>query len=403
MPFSFFGKKPGAPRPAPAAKLQRPAQPGPARAKTPAPRIPEPPRPKEEPLPNLDFAPAVEGEPGASAPGPAAREDPNQVHSVVEEVAILYANGEDTHAAEILEHAVQGEDAAAATEEVWFLLFDLYHVAGKREAFETRAVEYAVRFGRSPPAWSGAERSSARGTGGATPIVVLGPGFDGPGARQLDILERMASKHERVRADLGKLRSAGEPGCARLIEVLHAAKKRGCEVVLQNAANLSGILERSIEAGKRENPASWLLLLELYQRQGMQEKFEECAVNYAVTFEVSPPSWEMPRKQPPRSQPKTPPVPATPGAYVMSGDISGASPAVLRDLSVWAAAHDPVVIDCSALRRMDFVCAGTLLNTLAELKAAGRPARIRGANHLVGALLRVLGVAQFAQLDRRKS
>jgi hypothetical protein len=36
----------------------------------------------------------------------------------------------------------------------------------------------------------------------------------------------------------------------------------------------------------------WLLLLELHQQAFHQEAFEEAAVNYAITFEVSPPSWE---------------------------------------------------------------------------------------------------------------
>ena len=41
-------------------------------------------------------------------------------------------------------------------------------------------------------------------------------------------------------------------------------------------------------------PASWqLLLLELLQRLGTQEEFEEWPVDYAVTFELSPPSWEV--------------------------------------------------------------------------------------------------------------
>jgi len=39
-------------------------------------------------------------------------------------------------------------------------------------------------------------------------------------------------------------------------------------------------------------PQAWLMLLDLYQHLGMRAEFEEAAVNYAVTFEISPPSWE---------------------------------------------------------------------------------------------------------------
>ena len=42
--------------------------------------------------------------------------------------------------------------------------------------------------------------------------------------------------------------------------------------------------------GDRNNEQAWLLLLELYQQLGDQASFDEAAVNYAITFEVSPPS-----------------------------------------------------------------------------------------------------------------
>ena len=55
------------------------------------------------------------------------------------------------------------------------------------------------------------------------------------------------------------------------------------------------------KAGEKSvDVAVWLLLLDLYQMLGLQNEFEEAAVDYAVTYEVSPPSWETP---PPRPKP----------------------------------------------------------------------------------------------------
>lgn len=397
MPFSFFGKKPPpAPPPRPA-KRPRAPDPQAARASSGA-------NAPEVPLPTLEFTDSAKPRPDHTQPkhDVAIGNGSQHVHPVVEEAAILYANGDDGRALEVLENAIQREDLGGSEELVWFLLFDLYQLGGKREPFDAKAVDYAVRFGKSPPTWNASENGDARAATGAIPMVTLGPGFDGAGGKQLDMFARMASKHASVRADLGKLKTVDEAGCAKLTGILQSARKGKREIVLQNAASLAGVLEKQVASGDREHPAAWLLLLEIYQQQGVQEKFEECAVNYAVTFEVSPPSWEPPRR-PARAAHKPASAPAAPGVYALSGELAGASAAVAHRLDEFAATHDPVVIDLGGLRRMDFVCAGTFLNTLTGLRANGRSVVIRGANHLVFGLFGVLGIHQVAKLEPRKA
>ncbi len=65
--------------------------------------------------------------------------------------------------------------------------------------------------------------------------------------------------------------------------------------------------------------------------------------------------------------------------------------------------HDPVVINLGALRRMDFVCAGMLLNTLGELAVRGKTLRLVNASCLVAALLSAVGINQFAEIVRRRT
>ena len=50
----------------------------------------------------------------------------------------------------------------------------------------------------------------------------------------------------------------------------------------------------AVAQGKAGGEGAWLLSLELLQWQHEQAKFDERAVEFAVAFEVSPPSWEPP-------------------------------------------------------------------------------------------------------------
>ena len=77
--------------------------------------------------------------------------------------------------------------------------------------------------------------------------------------------------------------------------------------------------------------------------QGRNEAFEEVAINYAVTFEVSPPSWESSRVAAPEpAKQMAADVPGDDGvqdAYVLRGDVKSSR---FGDLTAHADLHDPV-------------------------------------------------------------
>ena len=47
------------------------------------------------------------------------------------------------------------------------------------------------------------------------------------------------------------------------------------------------------EKSAEEQRPYWALLFEVYILQGRMEEFEELGLEYAVAFEISPPSWEV--------------------------------------------------------------------------------------------------------------
>ena len=65
----------------------------------------------------------------------------------------------------------------------------------------------------------------------------------------------------------------------------------------------------------------------------------------------------------------------------------------------FASDHAVVNVDCSRLRRVDFVAAGSLFNVLATLQGQGKNISLNRVNAMVAALLRVMGIDQVCTLQ----
>jgi anti-anti-sigma regulatory factor len=169
-------------------------------------------------------------------------------------------------------------------------------------------------------------------------------------------------------------------------------------VLLSRQTRLVEFLEGACQPKKTETGrAVWELLLEIYRIVDLKDKFEEAAVNYAVTYEVSPPSWEPKGAEASRVAPASPPEAADP-ALVLSGDLTGASDDLAKLMRDWAAANKALVMDISQVRRVDFATAGLIFNTLSKLSKDGTTIRIRGASELIHALFRIMGIDKVARI-----
>lgn len=402
MAFSLFGKKPEPPA-KPAAKKPVPAAPAPARPAAPKP-APEPPAPKEE-LESLDFtAPGAIEVQEEDHPGHfEIRESSATMHPVVEEAAILFANGQDEAALAALESAADAGGLGAAADQVWAMVFDLYQILGKRDLFDKRALDYSMKYEKSPPTWVEQSKQSlgpALTTGGTAFVAFTGTLGEGA-EKTVKQLEKIVAGNPVARVEFGKLQNVDPQGAEMLLKAMRAARKAKCELVMSGAEKLAELLKGKLEVGKREDEMIWMLLLELYQHMAQQDPFEEWAVNYAVTFEVSPPSWE---NRPPPKKPAAMPASAAaePDAFPLAGEMYSAGSDAFRQLVDFATGREQVLIDCSALKRMDFVSAGLFLNTLTNLQITGCSVTIRNPNQLLFALFGVLGINQVAHVERRK-
>lgn len=323
------------------------------------------------------------------------------IGAAYEEVAVLYANGSAREAESLLD-AVLASEIQGAGEGLWMMLLDLYKLTGQRERFESKVLDYATRFERSPPPW--VDLSSARvmpRKSDAAPLVNLAGELTGQAAPQLKQMETIGIKSGAIRIDLKRLRSVDESGCMQLIEMLRKLGAERVKVSLLNGGQLISMLAGQIHTGRAEGRHGWLLMLELLQHSGEHARFEDLAVDYAITFEESPPSWD----------PRLPTESAVAAAteedahsddkVVLEGELTSSNNESIRKLAAFAADKQVIEVDCSQLRRLDFVSAGTLFNIVASLQSQGKLVCLQNVNAMVAALLRVMGVEQVAQVTLR--
>ena len=435
MVFSFFKKqdkkmperpaaRPRAPDPLPEAKA--PVAPAEDQAKA-----------LREPLPDLEFTPGKptkpqpapagrkpEGKPAAAPLQPLAADsdfsiddfdsddftessvmgidvnhDDDPLQACVEQVVVLYANGQDGAARSLLETFVRSYHGREGRR-FWLLLFDLLQATGDRAAFEKLGADYAEACEMSPPTWSRESPAVKQADGSLGPRKIFLQGvLTSEGALPVTEFAKLVDEKAQVVVDCTKLIGCDDEVAGMLADLLSRARKKRLSVTMIGTDVFIDRLNSRMVAGDAAHEPSWRLLLELLQRHGTQDAFEERAVDFAVTFELSPPSWE-PRDAMAASVMTVVTDSPADGAHYLTGELKGCRFEELA--SVIEAAEHPI-LDFSAVRRLDFVSAGQLVNRLAPYKAAGRDIVIRSPNHLVAELMAVVGLNKQARILVPKS
>jgi anti-anti-sigma regulatory factor len=320
------------------------------------------------------------------------------------EAAAMYAAGLELDAMRRLEAAIKnGEDLGDAAVRAWGGLFELLQALNRRPAFDALALTFARRFEKSPPTWSpvvDGPHMASESSGGRAHVSLTGVLNAGIG-EVLKQTMKLATTSTIVRMDLAKLDDADNDGATLLTRALAALKRAKKEYVFGSPDHLARILAEKLVPGERRDEAMWLLLLELYQQAFQQDAFEEAAVNYAVTFEVSPPSWEALPARAATSQQEASQLDAKADGFVLRGQMVGATQVEFAPLEVALAAREDFDIDAHNLMRIDGTSAGLLLEVLTRLHAAGKKLRIIGLSTLIAAFLETQGFADVAELRSR--
>ncbi len=311
--------------------------------------------------------------------------------SPVDEAAILYASGQTDVAERMLKDMLGSGDRRA-----WHMLFDLYGIQNREQELEQLALDYAMRFETSPPIRQKlGERAAAQPARQAQTASLELPGLLDRNAA-LALREGIAetAKNDVVRIDFSRIEMVDEAGADECVQILSAARKAKRKLRVSGVDRLIALLQ-DLNRATHSREVHWLLLLELYQTLGQQENFEDLAVDYAVHFEVSPPSWsEVQAAEVVQSVPAD----AQDDALRLVGEIGPGNDSALQQFGSLAAARDDVVVDLSQVTRIDYASVSQFISILMQGLGSGKAITLRGHNALIHELFRVMGIDQLAHL-----
>lgn len=331
------------------------------------------------------------------------------VTPVIEEIAILYASEQISLTEQMLQGAIHDDSLGPNVRSAWWMLFDLYQILADEAQFENLSIDYASKFETSPPSWvPNLYRSSTIAApvtfAGLTPTVAFAGTLDETIVKQLEKVQSLAEKNQVFRLEFARVTNVTPAGCGLLLKALKTLGKKEHDLIMVGAPELATKIQAILKIGRRdETEAPWLLLLEILQLLDREKDFEETSMDYCVTFEVSPPAFEPPKKikvTTAAAEKVHPDI--SPDRFMMPQVISGSLEKLLADIREYAAEYNPVLIDCTRLTRVEFSAAGQLMSGLAPLATNGKVIELQGVNHLVAALFQVIGLNNIAKIFPHK-
>jgi hypothetical protein len=415
-----------------------------------------PPRPPEfaaAPAPAPQVAPAlqpaaVQGVPSAPSVFSPSKQLAIQVEEFahdpeLEEASIRFANGDDDGAEAGLLEVLGPQGSRVNHDETWLTLFDLYRAIGRQGGFETAALEFASRFGRSAPQWFSLPEIVGRMNAPASTAAPSGvpvADWNCPaifGTQTLAALNAALTKATPpYKLNWTKLNSIVESAVDPLTKLFTQWATQNVQLRFMGADSLEKVLKDATPSGDRSaNPAWWKLRMEVLRVMHRPDEFELVALDYCVTYEVSPPSWDSARcdyktlqadgsvarntiigeafrdsvvssfaagtgygdSQMPSMSSQLSSV----STVELAGQVLGDGKEAIDILDAKLADADIMIISCARLMRIDFTAAGTLLNWVTAREAEGRQVQFVDVHRLVGAFFNVIGISEHARIAVR--
>ena len=334
--------------------------------------------------------------------------------SAIEETAILFANGLIEPAEAGLRAAIQADQLGEAAQHGWLMLFELLQQRGDRAGFDSLTIEYVLRFESSPPAWidyRDEPDAAALGAGAgknaqtaSAPVIVLPEAVDESVVKHLEQLKNHSQSHQSITLDSSNVRTVDPVGAELLLRVINAFKRASHELLLQGADQLVTPLRAAVEAGRRDpSDAVWMLLLEVFRLLNRQHDFEETGIQYCITYEVSPPSWEpAPPNLKTRAAVPQAVVPESVDGLSWRGTLRGEGEPQFGRLMAASRIDKQLIVDCMYLKRVEFSTATGMLAMVTKVRQNGASVEFRNVNYLIGALFALLGIDAVAQVQLRR-
>ena len=346
--------------------------------------------------------------------------------AVLEEPAIVFANGDAAGAQASLKGLIarRAQDIPSQLP-LWLALLDLYRAAGWQDQFDDAGMDFASRFGRSAPQWFAMPQQAGQlhDTSSDT-VAAVGFRWQAPVQLSESSLKALQTSKARSQGPWTMDWSALEEVEAGVLTALLAAVQQWSdekgELIFAGHERLLSVMGKHCPSGQKNVVQDWWhLRLALQRLMHLQDDFELTALDYCVTYEVSPPSWVDPVSsflvdgqraeldrvaafQGPDSLPLDVLWRERAPRFALQGVIEGDALPWLAEVQSKARLGEAVAIDCSRLVRMDFAAAGSVLNWAAEMQSLGHVLQFSQLHQLVAVFFNVVGIQEHAQVIPRR-
>ena len=420
------------------------------------PPLPDPDRPPPPPAPVVmggGLPPLAGVEPGqpsaadALGPGYAAGAKPPPVEFTevqhdpeLDEAVIAFANADFDQCERSLDALTAIHGPRAQHGETWLVRFDLYRATGQQDKFEALALDYAQRFGWSAPQWFSLPRLVADAVAEQRPASRRSEpgesvGWVCPEVLDADAVARLRSQTLQMPLpwvfDWSQLASVEVEGAVQLTELMRHWASQSLDMRWHSGERLLTALAEQAPTGLRDaDPAFWVARLEVLRLANRPDQFDEVAIDYCVTYEVSPPSWERAkcrlRISGPGRHTHAPALSQVSGVSTtffesslideagvaattevkmasveLSGQLVGGIDDTLGRLDDELGDATLINVSCARLIRVDFLAAGDLLNWVLAKRGEGRQVSFADAHRLVALFFGAMGINEHAKVRVR--
>ena len=352
----------------------------------------------------------------------------------LDEAVIAFANADFELCEESLLALTSSTGPRAQHAETWLALFDLYRAIGQQQKFESLALDYAQQFGWSAPQWFSMPRLVAEAAGEERrplhPRADGNIGWVSPGLVEAETVAALRSQTLQMPLpwvlDWSALLSIDAEGCARLSELFRSWMSQPLEMRWVGGERLLQVLQDAAPTGVRDaDPVFWQVRLDALRLVNRPDQFDEAAIDYCVTYEVSPPSWEpvscqvrisganLSTQSPPmsvvsdvstsfqESQLIDEPGVVQVAGVELSGQLVGDISATLTKMHEDLGSSTIVNVSCARLIRVDFIAAGDLLNWVLARRSENRSVSFSDAHRLVALFFGAMGINEHAKVKVR--
>jgi hypothetical protein len=359
----------------------------------------------------------------------------------LDEAVIAFANADFTQCEEALQRITSVSGDRSQHAETWLVLFDLYRATGQQQRFESLALDYAQQFGWSAPQWYSLPKLVAdalldeplmpSSSGSASRMPHGDVGWVCPEVLDIEAVARLRSQTLQMPLpwilDWSGLHLIEAEAAMQLSTIFRLWSGQSLEMRWLSGDRLFQVLQESAPTGVKDaDPVFWLTRLDALRLANRADQFDETAIDYCVTYEVSPPSWEPTRctvhisgsdlstRNPPMSIISDVSTSFMESSLLedaggvemaqveLSGQLIGDISATLTKLQGELGTAPVVSVSCARLIRVDFIAAGDLLNWVLARKTEGRAVHFVDAHRLLALFFGAMGINEHAKVQVRK-